>query len=198
MFVYKWIGFAQNDRMRRAAICIVALAALLGQAPASGARATGTAPCPPTLALSLHQVVTTPGGRQWALCAGQGSAGSMAKAVYRRMEKSWKRVAWTPMSTRPGHGGIALFGYPLGLAMADDGFGLIWESRGTLYVTRDGGSHWQGRPKVARPEVDFGVSARALPHGVGFVVLAHGAERRLVHTRDAGRTWHVIRRWRRE
>jgi photosystem II stability/assembly factor-like uncharacterized protein len=81
--------------------------------------------------------------------------------------------------------------------MARDGFGLIWESRGTLYVTRDGGSHWTGLPKVARPEVDFGMSASALPHGVGFVVLAKGGTetRRLVETTDAGRSWRVVYIW---
>ena len=34
----------------------------------------------------------------------------------------------------PGYGGISLYGYPLGIAMAADGFGVIWELRGTLYV----------------------------------------------------------------
>ena len=82
--------------------------------------------------------------------------------------------------------------------MATDGFGLIWESRGTLYVTRDGGTGWVGLPKVVRPEVDVGQSAVALPHGIGFVLLAHGGGevRRLIGTRDGGRTWRVVHRWR--
>jgi photosystem II stability/assembly factor-like uncharacterized protein len=106
-------------------------------------------------------------------------------------------VAYTPLFGRGGHGGIALYGYPVGMAMADDGFGLIWESRGTLYITRDGGSHWTGLPTVVRPEVDFGVSASALRHGAGFVLLANGGGemRRLIETTDAGRTWRVVHRW---
>jgi hypothetical protein len=87
----------------------------------------------------------------------------MGKSVYRLGPRGWRRVAYTPFAPPGpgGYGGIALYGYPLGIAMADDGFGLIWESRGTLYLTRDGGSHWVGLPKVAKPEVDFGVSGIA-------------------------------------
>src|SRR5207237_10147402 len=104
-------------------------------------------PCPPAFAVYAHEVVVAPGGREWALCAGQGSAGSMGKAVYRLGPRGWRRVAYTPFGTRAGaRGGISAYGYPLGLAMSADGFGLIWEARGTLYVTRDGGSSRPGRP----------------------------------------------------
>jgi photosystem II stability/assembly factor-like uncharacterized protein len=155
-------------------------------------------PCPPSLAQSVNQAVSTPGGRAWALCAGQGAAGSMAKAVYRLSSSGWKRVAYTPLFGRGGHGGIGRYGYPLGMTMADDSFGLIWESRGTLYLTRDGGSHWRAMPRVARPEVDFGQSAAALPHGVAYLVLGLGGSehRRLLKTVDRGDTWSVVHRWR--
>jgi len=119
----------------------------------------------------------------------------MGKAVYRLNANGWKRVAWTPLPPpKHGYGGIGLYGYPQGIAMADDGFGIIWESRGTLYVTRDGGSHWLGLPRVAQPEVDFGISASALPQGIGYVVFRRRTER-LMETRDAGRSWHVVHRW---
>jgi photosystem II stability/assembly factor-like uncharacterized protein len=155
-------------------------------------------PCPPALAQSVNQAVSTPGGRAWALCAGQGAAGSMAKAVYRLSSSGWKRVAYTPLFGRGGYGGIARYGYPLGMTMADDGFGLMWESRGTLYVTRDGGSHWKAMPRVARPEVDFGQSAAVLPRGVAYLILGLGGSerRRLLKTSDHGRSWHVVHRWR--
>jgi photosystem II stability/assembly factor-like uncharacterized protein len=116
----------------------------------------------------------------------------MRKAVYRLGAHGWRRV---------DHG-LSIGGYPLGMAMADNGFGLIWESRGTLYVTRDSGSHWIGEPKVAVPEVDFGVSGVALPSGKGFVLLLRGyglrgyVHERLLETTDAGRTWRVVHRWR--
>jgi photosystem II stability/assembly factor-like uncharacterized protein len=139
-------------------------------------------PCP---AGSQAFVVTA-----WAVCASQASAGSQAKLVFRLGVKGWKRLA---------AGGLSSYGYVAGLAMARNGFGLIWESRGTLYVTRDAGSHWTGLTHVAAPEVDFGASAVALPGGVGFVVLVRngGSEvRRLVETTDAGRSWRVVHTWR--
>jgi len=140
----------------------------------------------------------TPAGSTWALCVTQAGAGSEGKSVYRLYAKGWKRVAYTPF-VGPGHGygGISVYGYPIGIAMAQNGFGVIWESRGTLYVTRDGGLHWTGLPKVARPEVDFGQSGVALPHGVAYVLLSIGGTgvRRLIETTDSGRTWHVVHRW---
>jgi photosystem II stability/assembly factor-like uncharacterized protein len=135
----------------------------------------------------------------WALCTTQGSAGSMGKSVWRLKAGGWKRVANTPFGPPgPSVGGIDGYGYPVGIAGARDGFGIIWESRGTLYVTRDGGSHWTGLPKVAEPEVDFGQSAYALPHGVGFVLLAHGGgeQRRLLETTDFAKTWTTVKDWR--
>ena len=136
----------------------------------------------------------------WSLCTTQGGAGSMGKAVWRLGPHGWRRVAYTsfaPVLPKLDYGGLALAGYPLGIAMARDGFGLVWEARGTLYVTRDGGADWTGLPAVARPEVDFGRGASALPHGVGFALLAAGGNgpARLVETTDYGRTWRVVKRW---
>ena len=124
----------------------------------------------------------------WAVCASQASAGNQMKLVYRLGVKGWKRLA--------AHG-LSSYGYVAGLAVARNGFGIIWESRGTLYVTNDGGSDWTGLTNVAAPEVDFGASAVALPHGVGFALLSHGGSevRRLVETTDAGRSWHVVHAW---
>lgn len=134
---------------------------------------------------------------RWVLCVGESSTGAGGKAVYRRSGARWTRVAYTPFPPPgKGYGGISLMGYALGISMAPDGFGVIWESRGTLYVTRDGGSEWLGLPRVAQPEVDFGISAVTLPHGVAYVLLARGnVHRRLLRTDDAGRTWRVVHRW---
>jgi photosystem II stability/assembly factor-like uncharacterized protein len=117
--------------------------------------------------------------------------------VYRLTASGWKRLTDTPFPTGTSYGGISSYGYVQGIAMATDGFGVIWESRGTLYVTRDGGREWTGLPKVAQPEVDFGVDAIALPHGVAFALLANGGgeRRRLIETTDAGRSWHVVHSW---
>src|SRR5205085_8483663 len=51
------------------------------------------APCPPTLALHFQVVVS--GSAEWALCAGEGGAGNMGKAVYRLTSEGWRRVAFT-------------------------------------------------------------------------------------------------------
>jgi photosystem II stability/assembly factor-like uncharacterized protein len=161
---------------------------------------TPSAPCPPGAALTqANQVVITSGGNEWALCVSQPGAGNQGKSIYRAVGGTWKRLAWTPFpGSGQGHGGISTYGYAEGLAMADDGFGVIWESRGTLWVTRDGGSDWIGLPKVAAPELDFGQSGAVLTHGVGFVLLARGGSmtRRLLETRDFGRTWELRRHWR--
>jgi hypothetical protein len=132
----------------------------------------------------------------WSICVGLRGGGNEAKAVYRGK----KRVAFTPTALHRGYGGISEYGYAAGIAGAHDRFGIIWETRGTLYVTRDGGRNWHGLPKVARPEIDFGYWADvgAYPRGTGFVLLSIGGgeKRRLIETRDAGRTWRVVHRWR--
>jgi hypothetical protein len=132
------------------------------------------------------------------VCTGQPGAGNQAKSVYRLTARGWKRVADTGMTSRKGHGGISSYGYPIGIASNFKGFGVIWESRGTLYVTRDGGHEWHALPRVSRPEEDFGQWADVVNTHLGFVVLAIGGSeiRRLVETTDAGRTWRIVRRWR--
>lgn len=143
------------------------------------------------------------GAFDWSLCTTEAGAGNQGKAVYRQTTHGWKIVACTPFANLGGcaghgSGGISSYGYPLGIAGNDDGFALIWESRGTLYVTRDGGKHWSGLSKLVRPDVDFGTWAFVLPKaGVGWEVVAYGGteKRRLIETTDAGRTWHVVHRW---
>jgi len=154
------------------------------------------APCPSGEFSPTGGVVVTPRGKQYALCVGGAGAGAQIKSVYGFVAGRWKRLAWASL-TGSGHGGIGAFGYPLGLSMADGGFGLIWESRGTLYVTRDGGLRWSELPRIARPDEDFGQSAVALPHGIGFAVLSSGGgeKRWLIETTTAGRTWRVVHRW---
>ncbi len=158
-------------------------------APVVTGRPSFTGPCP---AFSVAFVIT-----RWALCGSQSSAGNQGKSVYRLTATGWKRVTDTLFASSKSYGGISSYGYVRGIAMATDGFGVIWESRGTLYVTRDGGRAWTGLPKVAQPEVDFGVDAIALPHGVAFALLANGGgeKRRLVETADAGFSWRIVHSW---
>jgi hypothetical protein len=151
--------------------------------------------CPQGTTIGLNS-----GATDWSLCTGEPGAGNQGKAVYRDTARGWRRVActWFGTSCRRGNGGISSYGYPTGIAANDDGFGIIWESRGTLYVTRSGGRHWVGLPKLSLPEVDFGSWAYVLPHGgVGFALLFRGGggAERLLETTDAGRTWRVVHRW---
>ena len=143
------------------------------------------------------ELVDTNIERPWSVCSGVLGAGNAAKAVYRAKE----RVAFTPFAAHGGSGGISVYGYPTGIAGSHSGFGIIWESRGTLYVTRDGGHHWHALPKVAQPELDFGdwADTGAYPQGTGFVLLqrsaGNGETWRLIETTNAGRTWRVVHRW---
>lgn len=135
------------------------------------------------------------GAATWSLCTTEPGAGNQGKAVYRDEATGWVRVASTAIQGR-SRGGISSYGYPIGIAGADrGGFGIIWESRGTLYVTRNGGRHWVGQPKVAEPELDFGQWACVLPSGVGFVILERSGHSRLLETTDTGRSWRVVDRW---
>lgn len=144
------------------------------------------------------------GDPSWSLCTTQGGAGNEGKAVYRNQNRGWRRVACTNFSTSHflcgthSYGGISGLGYPLGIAGAQrGGFGIIWESRGTIWTTRDGGRRWTGHGRLAEFDIDFGSWASVLPRGgVGYVILTRGSDTaRLAETTDAGRTWRVAERW---
>ena len=134
----------------------------------------------------------------WLMCLDEPGAGNQAKALYRSSDggRHWQRLLQVPMTGR-ARGGIVSFGYPRGMAFAPGGFGILWESRGTLYVTRDGGRHWTAKSKLVQPEVDFGHGGAAFPQGRAFVLVGQGAGRpaRLLETADYGRTWQTIIRW---
>lgn len=134
----------------------------------------------------------------WVVCEGQGGAGNEFKAIYRTRNggKTWQAGAATVLTGHGEHerGGISSYGYAEGLAFASDGWGLLTESRGTLYVSRDGGMHFRAEPHVAHPEVDFAGGAAAFSDGVGYLFLGE-AHPRVLRTHDYGRSWVVVRRW---
>jgi photosystem II stability/assembly factor-like uncharacterized protein len=145
-------------------------------------------PCPRAVAFSAAIELVTP-SVGWIVCTGQPGTGQQNKAVYKTTDtgRTWHRV-----DSR-----LSWSGYVWGTAFAADGFGLIWESRGTLYVTRDGGKRWTPQPNLAEPEIDFGGGGAAFSGGSGLVLLTRGAgAARLLATRDHGRTWRLVRRWR--
>lgn len=139
------------------------------------------------------------GSRNWTLCTTEGGAGAMGKAVYHLTDKGWKRLAYTlfPQPRAKSVGGLSVLGYPLGISMATEGFGMIWEDRGPLYVTHDGGRHWTANPNLVVIDYDYGLSALALHHGVGYFLKSKGGAggETLYKTTNASRTWHVVHRW---
>jgi hypothetical protein len=127
--------------------------------------------------------------RGWLLCLGQPGAGNQEKALYRTDDAGahWQRLS----------GGFG-YGYPRGIAFASDGLGVIWESRGTLSLTRDGGKHWADFPRVSEPEADFGLSASVVV-GRAFALLSRTPVRpvpfRLVSTTRNLTGWRTVRTW---
>jgi len=112
----------------------------------------------------------------------------------------WRRLAQVGFAPRQRRfaGGLHLYGYPQGIAFARDGTGVLWESRGTLFLTRDGGRHWTPYPQVARPEDDVGLSAAAVA-GHAFALLVRTSLRpvpfRLVATGTARVRRRTARIW---
>ena len=160
---------------------------------------TRASPCTQAVAAgALIDLVTRSLG--WIVCLGQPGAGNEEKAVFRTTDGGQSWSAGASAVTHPQrdvHGGLGGYGYPAGIAFAADGFGILWESRGTLYVTHDRGLHWRPQPNVAQPELDFGRGAAAFAGGRGLVLLGRGGSlpARLLATDDAGRTWHLVHRW---
>jgi photosystem II stability/assembly factor-like uncharacterized protein len=154
-------------------------------------------PCNAAVTYNAFAYLATP-KLWWVLCVGIPAGGTMDKAIFRTRDggKTWQAgAANLGPPNRRVHGGIGLFGYPNGLAFARNGFGLVTESRGTLFVTRDGGQHFSARRKVDRPDVDYCAGAAAFTGGVGYVLLTSGDSARLLVTHDFGSAWHVVRRW---
>lgn len=135
----------------------------------------------------------------WLVCVSTGAAGNEDKAIYSTSDggRTWQaRAATFPVGNRERErGGISSYGYPDGLAFTAGRWGLLLESRGTLYVTRDGGMHFHAEPHISRPETDFAGGAAAFRGGLGYVLLTNFRGARLIETHDFGRRWHVVRRW---
>lgn len=139
----------------------------------------------------------------WMVCGGLPGAGQSQKEVFRTRDggHSWQARAWAIAHKHPqSRGGLSFMGSVYGIAFARDGFGLLWEGRGTLLVTRDGGMTWKPHLRFAHPDIDWGFGASAFGNGTGLVLLRHAngsdVTFRLIKTRDFGRTWQLVRSWR--
>ena len=137
----------------------------------------------------------------WALCVGQPTVGLQGKAIFASTDggRGWHTLVSIDLEHRRSVAGLSLGGYPQGLSFSPSGLGLLWEDRGYLYLTRDGGHRWR-RLDLIRPEVDSGISADALSRDRAFFLrlrgVIHGVNRLdLLRTQDAGRSWTVVHRW---
>jgi photosystem II stability/assembly factor-like uncharacterized protein len=134
--------------------------------------------------------------RGWRVCVFPGAAGSQEKFLDRTDDggNSWKRLL--AVKEKPKHG-LSDHGYPQGIAFAKGGVGVLWESRGTLYLTRDGGSDWQGFGPL---ELEFGEAGAATANRA-FALLSRQARAgsdwvvRLVATKPGTSQWQTVRSW---
>jgi photosystem II stability/assembly factor-like uncharacterized protein len=137
--------------------------------------------------------------RGWLVCATQAAAGYQGKAVWRTDDGggNWRLESRThPIGPpEPNHqvGNLPGFGYATGVSFLADGHGWLWEDRGWLLTTRDGGSHWRKSPITQADQV-AAKSASLLDDVTGYVLL-RGCTVRLVRTRDGGKSWDVLKRW---
>jgi photosystem II stability/assembly factor-like uncharacterized protein len=139
----------------------------------------------------------------WALCVSQPGAGEQPKELFVSSDgdRTWRLLVNVGPQRRQRRGGIDISGYPLGLSFSKAGFGLLWEDRGLLYLTHDGGRRWQPTG-VLLPDIDYGVSGVALSHGQDFLLRrgrhttsAGPQETDLLRTLDEGHHWTLVHRW---
>ena len=151
-------------------------------------------PCPRPLDFEGPYVSFPSPLRAWMVCVGQGGAGSEAKAIYASSDggRRWHRLVNVPMTGIAD--GLTGYGYPQGISFTPQGYGLLWESRGSLFLTRDGGRHWKSL-SISKPEVNTGLSAVMLSRARAFVLLSRDGSYRLLATKDGGRSWSVVQHW---
>jgi len=138
----------------------------------------------------------------WALCSGLYGAGNDAKAIYQTRDGGahWSLVNQSDFkgSSRKNVGsGLSVSGYVDGIEMSKTGCGWLWESRGSAFMTADGGRRWH----VVKLTAGYRREARSIsfPTNELGLILIHDYRRRedrLNRTRNGGRSWDVIRRWR--
>jgi photosystem II stability/assembly factor-like uncharacterized protein len=157
-------------------------------------------PCP-RFAPDVGGVANSSGGA-WVVCIGGPGAGNQAKAIYSTADngQNWRRLIAValPGIGKTSSGGIASYGYPSGLSFSSDGTGLLWEGRGTTYLTHDGGYRWRPLTSLTKPEANFGSSAAVISSEEAFLLQTGGSASDamvLYATTDAGSSWVLVHGW---
>jgi photosystem II stability/assembly factor-like uncharacterized protein len=136
--------------------------------------------------------------RGWILCHNQPAAGHQLKAVYATVDggRRWRMRACACGVVR-NRGRISSAGYAGGIEFMRDGFGALIRHRGSgLSITRDGGRTWSA-VRVVEFETDYGHDVSVVSRQVVYALVGSPTmvSRRLIVSRDRGRTWRVVRRW---
>lgn len=152
-------------------------------------------PCPHVVG-GVMGVSFPTAARGWLLCVGQPGAGQQQKAVLATRDggETWTAVSGAIVGNASLDGGLGGYGYPEGIAFRPSGTGVLWEGRGTLFLTRNGARSWEAKEGIASPEIDFGLSA-SLPADRAFYFLLQRGSFRLLRSENGGRTWSVSHRW---
>jgi photosystem II stability/assembly factor-like uncharacterized protein len=157
-------------------------------------------PCRRQWGLTVALSRPTP-SQGWVACTSEAGAGSQGKEVWSTGDggRSWRLRARTKLPGLPAaglrnQGDLPLFGYVTGIAFLPDRRGWLWESRGWLLMTRDGGRSWRRSP-ITKADTVAAQSASLLSDRLGYVLL-RGCTVKLVRTQDSGASWTTIKRWR--
>ena len=129
----------------------------------------------------------------WVGCEGQASAGLGEKAVVRTTDggRTWTLLAnangfYDP--TVPAVGSISESDYLSGIAMRASGAGLIWEGRGGVQWTSDGGRNWS----TSQLEVDTNNAGVLISDRTWVLVVTGQGQQTVERTTDSGGSWQAI------
>jgi|GEM_PF-6993010 len=129
----------------------------------------------------------------WVGCEGQASAGLGGKAVVRTTDggRTWTLLAnangfYDP--TIPAVGAISESDYLSGIAIRASGAGLIWEGRGGIQWTSDGGRTWS----ASQLEVDTNNAGVLISDRAWLLVVTTSGQQAVERTTDSGGSWQSI------